>query len=101
MNVSMNGVNDACVLEVNRHDAAVAAQIKGRLDSFNHCVRLSAGRQVAGFGVLVGFELPPRVMQQRSKEALRVVHLDLAAAQDDGQIVLTACQSQAGRRPCR
>ena len=83
--MSINGVKDACVLEVNGDNAAAASRIEGRLDSLDDGVRRAAGGQVAGFGVLVGFELPPGVMQRLDEKALRVVHLDLAAAQGNGK----------------
>ena len=59
-----------------------AARIEGRLDSLDDCVGRAGGGEVAGFGVIFGAELPPGLMQ-RSKEALRVAHLNLAAAQGD------------------
>jgi hypothetical protein len=81
-------------LEVDEDDAAVAAGVVGRLDSLDHRVGRTAGRKLAGFGVLIGLLLPPRFMQQRSKEALRVADLDLAAAQGNGQIVVQLVEAR-------
>ena len=58
----------------------------GRLDALDDGVGSAAGGEVAGFGVLVGLQLPPGVMQ-RGKEALGVAHLDLTAAEGDGKLL--------------
>ena len=102
MNVSMKGSKVARVPEVDGDDAAAAARIEGRFDAFDHRVGRAGGGQVAGFGVLVGgTELPPGLMQHRSKEALRIAHLNLAAAQGNGESGWPACRSRADRRRCR
>ena len=61
------GLEGAGVPEVDGDNAAAAARIEGRLDALDDRVGRAGGGQVAGFGVLVGLELPPGVMQQRTK----------------------------------
>ena len=53
----------------------------------------AAGGEVAGFGVLVGVEFPP-CMMEGSKESLGVVDLNLAAAQGYRQVVLELVESR-------
>lgn len=75
------GIESGRVLEMNGDDAAARSRVVGRLDAFNDGVGSSAGGEEAGFGVLIGLELPPRVVKNANEEALRIAHLDLAAGQ--------------------